>query len=99
MILQPLEGVACVDDVNLAAVLLATSKSRRWQSALALWGETMPLGDGSGMALGWGLGFRSSKKMHIIAYIYIYHCMYIYIYRCIYIIIYIYMYLCIMLYL
>ena len=37
-------GVACVDDVSLAAVLLATSKSRRWQSALALWAETMPLG-------------------------------------------------------
>ena len=82
MILQPLEGVACVDDVSLAAVLLATSKSRRWQSALALWGETMPLGDGSGMALGWGLGFRSSKKMHIIAYIYIsiYISLHVYIY-------------------
>ena len=91
MILQPLEGVACVDDVSLAAVLLATSKSRRWQSALALWGETMPLGDGSGMALGWGLGFRSSKKMHIIAYIYISLHVYIYIDAYIYIVIYIFL--------
>jgi hypothetical protein len=64
----PLEGVACVDDVTLAAVLLATSKSRRWQSALALWGEAMPLGDGSGMGSCFS---KQPKKMHIIAYIYI----------------------------
>ena len=63
----PLEGVACVDDVTLAAVLLATSKSRRWQSALALWGEAMPLGDGSGM----GYCFSKQQKKCIALHIYI----------------------------